>query len=188
MRNYRKNAMEMAKHGVNICEAGVRYPVHMDMLKGKTKDALELPWVGEDGIAWFESSMIAQYDVPYDAVDWDDGCFSEAERDLVLSMLIKEAPHYLVVAHSCRWDGADGYKFASSPDDAFYRSYDATICPVTASKGGKVLITRECTHDRPTGGRTTVIALTEAEYERLRFASFNSVFEFAERLEEKEEV
>ena len=109
----------------------------------------------------------------------------EGDCDLV----IKNAPAYLTVARALRWDGSDGYKIDHEKDHVFMRSYDATITPVEASSGGKVLHTIESSHDVPTGADTYVIALTKRESwcinGLLMQTDFESIDEFVEKNIEK---
>lgn len=101
--------------------------------------------------------------------------------------IIRDAKHYLVMAHGCRWDGASGYKIANSAWDALSRSYDVTIIPHSVSRGGKTLCCTEYSHDVPMGGRTTIIALTDREYEFLNHwdTSFEAVERFAAECESR---
>ena len=100
-------------------------------------------------------------------------------------LVIKDAPAYLTVARAVRWDGSDGYKLDWSKENAFSRSYDATITPVEASNGGKVLHAIESSHDVPTGANTYVIALTKQELPRIRALldelDFEAIDEFIEK-------
>lgn len=98
-----------------------------------------------------------------------------------LEDLIKEAPHYLVFASNCRWDGASGYKIVDFMEEIVARDYEVSIYPIGVSKGGKTLMCREYSeysHDVPMGARTTIIALTEKEYGRLIDASWEQVAKF----------
>lgn len=105
----------------------------------------------------------------------------EGDCDLV----IRNAPAYLTVARAVRWDGSDGYKLDWSKENAFSRFYDATITPVEASSGGKVLHAIESSHDVPTGANTYVIALTKQELPRIMALldelDFEAIDEFIEK-------
>lgn len=105
----------------------------------------------------------------------------EGDCDLV----IKNAPAYLTVARAVRWDGSDGYKIDHEKDHVFMRSYDATITPVEASSGGKVLHTIESSHDVPTGADTYVIALTKQELPHIRRMLDDLAFAIIDRFVEK---
>ena len=100
-------------------------------------------------------------------------------------LVIKDAPAYLTVARAVRWDGSDGYKLDWSKENVFSRTYDATITPVEASSGGKVLHAIESSHDVPTGANTYVIALTKQELPRIRALldelDFEAIDEFIEK-------
>ena len=107
------------------------------------------------------------------------------EIDMVLKELIKEADHYLVMAHNCRWNGVSGYKIVGSRKETVYRNDDVCICPQRASKGGKTLICRESSHDVPMGARTSIIALTNKEYAILENAEWDTVAKFADKCESR---
>ena len=96
---------------------------------------------------------------------------------------LKESKHYLVFARNCTWNGASGYKFANSFEDAIYRSYDCSIYPVERSRGKKTLVCTEYHHDVPTGHTSIIVALTDKEYEDLSRSNFESVQRFAEERE-----
>ena len=104
-------------------------------------------------------------------------------------LVIKDAPAYLTVARAVRWDGSDGYKLDWSKENVFSRSYDATITPLEASSGGKVLHAIESSHDVPTGSNTYIIALTKRESSYvnalLMQTDFESIDEFIEKNIEK---
>jgi hypothetical protein len=102
--------------------------------------------------------------------------------------MIKDAPHYLVMAHNCRWNGASGYKIVDSVEDTLKRDYEVSIYPVRATKGGKCLVCSESSHDVPTGAVTSIIALTEREYAFLNHwnTGWDEVAGFAARCEAKE--
>ena len=129
--------------------------------------------------------------IPY--LDLEDGNWENAEfwdfdedvRCEALLDLLKPAPHYLVLAHNCRWNGASGYTIVNSVDYVVCRDYGVSIYPVAVSRGGKCLVCREFSHDVPMGARTTIIALTEREYELLSHwdASWEYIQSFAERYE-----
>ena len=114
-------------------------------------------------------------------------CFDGAERAFALEDLLKDANHYLVMAHNCRWNGASGFMLTDSLEEVLDRDYEVSIYPVAVSKGGKCLVCRESSHDVPMGSRTSIIALTEREYERLCpwTATWDDVVKFAETHEAK---
>lgn len=101
--------------------------------------------------------------------------------------VIKSAPHYLVMAHNCKWNGASGYMIVDSLSDAFYRGYDVSLKPLKISRGGKCTVFQESSHDVPTGALTSVIALTEHEFRKFTGSHihFEDVENFARRCEER---
>lgn len=108
--------------------------------------------------------------------------FDSEARICALEKLIKPAPHYLVMAHNVRWTGASGYKITERIGETINRGYEASIYPVAVSKGGKCLICRESSHDNPMGAQTSIIALTEREYERLKNADWEKAAAFEEKI------
>lgn len=136
-------------------------------------------YVGEIDVIAAECDM-----VDYEYIDIYDPYYDDTFEDL-LSLLIRDADHYLVFASGCRWDGSSGYKFASSRHETVYRPYDTTIMPVAVSPNGKTLVCRESSHDVPMGSTTIIVALTEKEFERLENAkSFETIRKFAEKQEQ----
>lgn len=135
----------------------------------------------EENDEWFLTDCESAED--YENVDWGNTEYDEYEARDCMKMLIKEAPHYLVVAHNVRWDGCSGYKFSHDLLDAIHRDYDSVIYPESVSRGGKTLVCREASHDVPMGAMTTIIALTENEYDRL--CRGDGVWDFAEKMEER---
>lgn len=132
-----------------------------------------------------EKACIKEMDViaaDCDGIDYEycDVYQEEEELDNILSLFIKDASHYLVFASGCRWNGASGYKICDNRPDTIYRNYGAAIYPTTASSNGKTLVCREYSHDVPTGSTTTIVALTEKEYEQLEKADFDKVRKFSE--------
>lgn len=168
---------------VDLTEIGNYYMVDWEMLDDETIERLEAN--GYESQYDMSMSDIEYFDIPMTAVDFSFGYWDEyLARDL-LSEYIKDANHYLVFANGCRWDGASGYKFADDIIDTIYRDYDVTIYPKTATKGGKTLVCTEHSHDVPMGARTTIIALTDNEYERLVNSEWDVVRRFAEKQEDK---
>lgn len=164
--------------GTDLTKTGALYSVDWDLVpeekRNRIFDAEDLEgclvdiFFVEENDLWGESKYVET---------------DEFERDMVLEELIKDAGHYLVMAYGCRWDGGSGYKFAGTRSEALSRSYEACITPVKASAGGKTLICRESSHDVPMGAQTSIIALTEKEYEKLKDADWETVLEFAGRCE-----
>ena len=111
-------------------------------------------------------------EVMYD--EWD-----EYLAESVMSEYLKDSYGYLVFARGCRWNGASGYKLVKDYDGVISRSYDFSLVPISRSRGKKVLVCRESSHDVPMGSTTIIVALTEKEYERLSNSSFSAVEQFA---------
>lgn len=89
----------------------------------------------------------------------DDG-YPICSSSEVLAPFLKAAGHYLIFARGCTWDGRSGFKIADTTDDILSRSYDISISPMACTRGGKVLICRESSHDVPYGYPLIVVALT----------------------------
>lgn len=109
----------------------------------------------------------------------DDPDFYGEDLEIRLHQFIRPSNHYLVFAYGVRWDGASGYLFADSMVNAIRRDYETSIYPTTATAGGKTLLCKEYSHDVPTGSLTAIIALTDAEYDRLSQSDFDAVRHFA---------
>ena len=121
---------------------------------GVEEDENEITVSGEDIENW-------DLNIPFDAVDWN---FPITERkEEVLDSFLKSAPAYVVMAYGCRWDGADGYTIVKTRDECFSRDYDAIIVPKEVSKGKKILVCKESSHDVPMGSLTAIIALNKSE-------------------------
>lgn len=174
---------------INLSDLGNYYMVNLDGIDGEIMKKLkEMDYLCDDEESvWLPQYLIDSLDIPYDNITWESNYYDEEERRFFMESLIKDASHYLVMAHNCRWNGASGYSIVDSIEKALYRNYEATIYPKTASRGGKVLICGEYSHDVPTGATTSIIALTEREYEHLSHwdTDFKTVKEFAEKMEEK---
>ena len=124
---------------------------------------------------------IEKLDIPYDNILWNTSWYDEDTFNDLTHNLIKEAGHYLVFASGCRWNGASGYRFNDSLKECLSRPYECSITPLAVSAGGKTLVCRESSHDVPMGSLTYIIALTEAEYDRLSNTSdFRTIRKFAE--------
>lgn len=179
--NYKKQAEGSTR--IDLREVGNYYFVDWDMLDDETIERLEADGYEEEMDVTMNE--IDEYNIPFVAVDMSFGYWDEDDARFMLSQYIKGADHYLVFANGCRWDGASGYKFADDIVDTIYRDYDVTIYPKTATKGGKTLVCTEHSHDVPMGARTTIIALTDNEYERLVNSEWDVVRRFAKKQEDK---
>jgi hypothetical protein len=173
MNTYKDSAF--ALKDVNLQDIGILFDVDWSKLDVEKRNAL----------SDYEGSLVDIAVVDENEL-WEVSTYfatDEDERDELLDGLIKDAPHYLVMAHNCRWNGTSGYKFAHRKEEILYRGYNTSIYPVDASKGGKVLICNEFSHDVPMGATTSIIALTENEYDMLDNASFEQVETFVRRME-----
>lgn len=171
---------------INLMSIGHHRFIEWDIVDDSTRKFLENLGIYED-----EGTLISQVDVEkyglYEIAGDYDYFYDSEVLEWTMEDLVKEAPYYLVMAHNCRWTGASGYKIASSRVDALARDYEVSIFPEYVSRGGKCLVCREHSHDVPTGARTSIIALTEREYEFLNHwnTSWEQVASFAERCEAK---
>lgn len=96
-----------------------------------------------------------------------------------IDSLLKDYDHYLIFVFSGNWLAQNGYKFADSKKDCFYRSYECSQRITGSNTNGKVLQLRESSHDVPMGHKTLIIGLTEKEYEKLEYADFEKIENFA---------
>lgn len=171
---------------VNLKDIGCYYPVVWEGMPEDVRDRLSEMGIYED-----EGSYVSAADIYREGL-WEYvdpyGCeYDRYELGMVMRELVKEAPHYLIMAHGCRWNGASGYKITDSIEDALHRSYEVTISPLRVSAGGKCLVCREASHDVPMGSETSIIALSEREYEFLDHwnTAWEAVANFAEKCELK---
>ncbi|MBQ6480783.1 MAG: hypothetical protein IJI45_06670 [Anaerolineaceae bacterium] len=165
--------------GIDLTEAGLMYLVNAGGLNERARKYLDT-----DGDWTYVSASDIEkiYDLDADAyIDLSSAELDEGEAEWIFASLIKDAKHYLVFATGCRWNGASGYKIATSPADAVARDYDAAIYPRRSSKGMKTLCCHEASHDVPTGNETIIVALTDKEFEYLDNASFEQVAGFAQK-------
>lgn len=135
----------------------------------------------EDDMCDMLEADIERLNVPYDAVNWDNGYDSSEEHADYMEQLLKSANHYLVFAQGCCWDGASGYLLTESTEKLVRLSYDTSIYPTATSRGKKVLQCREYSHDVPMGSTTYLIALTDREYQILANATFAEVEKFVSK-------
>ena len=111
--------------------------------------------------------------------------FSEDEFLDFMEQFLKEYDHYLVVAYSSNWRGQTGYKFTDNIIDTVYRKYDVTQNIIGGTNSRKSLLIKEYHHDVPMGHETIIIGLTEKEYEKLDYSSFEDIIEFADTKRDK---
>lgn len=84
-----------------------------------------------------------------------------------LNLFIGSANHYLIYLKNCTWNGSSGFKIVSDVNDIFYRGYDCKIHLSQGYKRGRVLKCIEYHHDVPTGHASYIVALSDANYDRL---------------------
>lgn len=111
--------------------------------------------------------------------------FSEDEFLDFMEQFLKEYDHYLVVAYSSNWRGQTGYRFTDNIIDTVYRKYDVTQNIIGGTNSRKSLLIKEYHHDVPMGHETIIIGLTEKEYEKLNYSSFEDIIEFADTKRDK---
>ena len=102
-----------------------------------------------------------------------------------MEQFLKEYDHYLVVAYSSNWRGQTGYRFTDNIIDTVYRNYDVTQNIIGGTNSRKSLLIMEYHHDVPMGHETIIIGLTEKEYEKLDYSSFEDIIEFADTKRDK---
>ena len=106
--------------------------------------------------------------------------FSKDEFLDFMEQFLKEYDHYLVVAYSSNWRGQTGYRFTDNMIDTVYRNYDVTQNIIGGTNSRKSLLIMEYHHDVPMGHETIIVGLTEKEYEKLDYSSFEDIIEFAD--------
>ena len=111
--------------------------------------------------------------------------FSKDEFLDFMEQFLKEYDHYLVVAYSSNWRGQTGYRFTDNIIDTVYRNYDVTQNIIGGTNSKKSLLIMEYHHDVPMGHETIIVGLTEKEYEKLDYYSFEDIIEFADTKRDK---
>ena len=185
MINYRENLKEYL--GINLLDIGWTSPVDQEKVDSCTDEEMlaRLDEYAPDGfisLADAEKHSLDDF-IEADALPF----FNKYAVEDALEELVKEAKHYLVMAHNCRWNGASGYTIVDSVWGTLSRDCEVTIVPHSVSKGGKTLCCTEYSHDVPMGGKTSIIALTDREYEFLNHwdTSFEAVERFAAECESR---
>ena len=102
-----------------------------------------------------------------------------------MEQFLKEYDHYLVVAYSSNWRGQTGYRFTDNIIDTVYRNYDVTQNIIGGTNSRKSLLIMEYHHDVPMGHETIIIGLTDKEYEKLDYSSFEDIIDFADTQKDK---
>lgn len=111
--------------------------------------------------------------------------FSKDEFLDFMEQFLKEYDHYLVVAYSSNWRGQTGYRFTDNMIDTVYRNYDVTQNIIGGTNSRKSLLIMEYHHDVPMGHETIIIGLTDKEYEKLDYSSFEDIIDFADTKRDK---
>ena len=132
----------------------------------------------DEGSLILSLEQIKNADIPEEAIDWESGGFDREELNYILTDKIGRLPHYLVIACSCRWNGASGYMFTDEITKTCERSYDISLDLV--EEGKNAIKCRESSHDVPMGGTTYIIGLTEEEFELLEEKELYKLIEIAE--------
>ena len=132
----------------------------------------------DEGSLILSLEQIKNADIPEEAIDWESGGFDREELNYILTDKIGRLPHYLVIACSCRWNGASGYMFTDEIAKTCERSYDVSLDLV--EEGRNAIKCRESSHDVPMGGTTYIIGLTEEEFELLEEKELDKLIEIAE--------
>lgn len=127
---------------------------------------------------YFPVSDIKKYELTADYSDYLD--FDYYEFSEFLNTLIKNGHGYLLFSPKYGWQDRAVYKICQEKTEIFERSYDCDIYIKNASKGGKVLVFEECSHDNPVGCSWIAIALTKAEKRSIENKSFEDVQSFVE--------
>ena len=122
-----------------------------------------------------DEKIISYDDISLDG--WDN--FDENEYKDYIHELVKDAEHYLVYLPNSTWNNASGCGIVSSLEDAFYRDYDCSQYIKGVSKGNKAVLLQEYHHDKPMGHHVIIIALTDKEYNKLKYTDFTTLEDFA---------
>lgn len=127
---------------------------------------------------------IQEYGCEYDE-DGEYIDFIEYLYNDFIDTLIKDYNNYLVFVFNGNWLGQNGYRFVDCKEQCFSRSYDCSQYITGSNTNGKILQLKESSHDVPLGHKTLIIGLTDREYEKLEFADFETIENFAINWENK---
>lgn len=123
--------------------------------------------------------LVDMGEIEYTDIDYNFSDFDNDEYSEFLSEIVKKANNYLLYLPNSTWNGASGCGIVNSLEDAFIRNYDCHQYIKAVSRGNKAVLLRECHHDVPMGHHVVIIALTDAEYNKLENADFNTLEKFA---------
>lgn len=123
--------------------------------------------------------LVDMGEIEYSDIDYDFSDFDNDEYSEFLSEIVKKANNYLVYLPNSTWNGASGCGIVNSLEDAFIRDYDCHQYIKAVSKGNKAVLLRECHHDVPMGHHVVIVALTDAEYNKLEDSNFYKMQDFA---------
>lgn len=132
---------------------------------------------------WIPQEEMTKLEGNYDDFEtkWDFD-----EFDNIINDIIKPSEHgYLVVNTCANWRGSTGYRISDSVAKALERDYPVTQTIIGASKGGKVLLLSEASHDVPMGALEYVIALNKYERSLADREDFRFADQFMKKLEEE---
>lgn len=179
--NYQTNAKKLSKY--NLADCGFYYVYDWYQFDAETQKLLSAndyvidERVGTQLTVWKpDSDAFNLTEEPLDVK------YQEEMAYYYLRQVLKKADHYLVFVTKSRWDGAAGYRFADNILQTVQRNDTATICPINASRQGKILECVESSHDVPMGALTYIVALTERECSKLSNSPFDVVEEFVQKL------
>lgn len=94
--------------------------------------------------------------------------------------ILKDAPHYLLIAHNWRKDNTSEHVFVHSKEEIFTRAEETLIVPLLASYDKRFLLCKEKTAKNAI--KTSTIALSEEEYEKLKDEDWNGISIFLKEL------
>lgn len=166
------NLKELKK--INLQQLGVYYTTTLDNIVEDKRADFETDY--NDNV------LIAEHDLEENIIDYGKIQYDytdEWEIDTFVNDLIKDYSKYLVVSTNCTWNNASGYKFCEKKIDTLLRDYDCSQYVVNGSKHGKTLLIKEYSHDVPMGHYTTIIGLTDKEYEKIENWKFNDIMNYA---------
>jgi hypothetical protein len=167
---------------IDIQNVGVYYSVPASDIVEEKRAEFDIDDVDSAYVVLDKNTIDSgNYVEDYSNIDYDYTDMDEWEYFISELMNCKKYNNYLVVGYNSRWDGATGYSFITDYKNCFIRDYDVTQYVTGSSKGGKCLELREYSHDVPTGHRVLIIGLTEAESNKLEYADFDTVLEFANK-------
>lgn len=158
--------------------------VHTDISECTKEEKKRMMEYGFDSEFLESDNIVLSYqqvnDLHLENAIYEQSCIDNDILESILMENLGEAPHYLVFASNCTWDGKSGYKFCDNLLDTISRDYDVSISIDDPRPQNTIIKCRESSHDVPTGGTTYILGLANEEYDLLKEYNFEQIEEYVE--------